>query len=376
MTDVFVSYVAADRSLASSVVAALESRKWHVFWDRTIPPGKKWPDVLQQRLSNTKCVLVLLTRESLKSSWVTYEASVALQRGTLVPLLLDPDINPNRDLPEMYRDLHVASMSPHGEFLRTAGLQEPWVKAIRELVRQGTRRRSLLFAGIALLTLFVLLASIYAAVTLHNSIVEWQAGIRFVQRGPFSKIENERLKSAIRGASSIDLLAVNASSITSVFREDFAIFLKNRSHRMRVLLADPHTQFYQEMMIMTTKGIGKDKEAIANDMSKLNYSRSAIRADAVASVQFRLYQTHFRMPVIVIDKNYCFVTLRLTPDQAPESIRIELGKPDAGTLLEQTVARTLRSVSFFLSPSAEVNPNEESCERHFDAVWDHSLPFQ
>ena len=123
------------------------------------PTRKKWPDVLQQRLSNAKCVLVLLTRESLKSSWVTYEASVALQRGTLVPLLLDPDINPNRDLPEMYRDLHVASMSPHGEFLRTAGLQEPWVKAIRELVRQGTRRRSLLFAGIALLTLFVLLAS-------------------------------------------------------------------------------------------------------------------------------------------------------------------------------------------------------------------------
>lgn len=184
MTDVFVSYATADRAIASFVVEPLESQKWRVFSDRRIPAGKKWPDVLRQRLSSAKCVVVLLTRESLKSSWVTYEASVALQRRILVPLLLDPDINPNRDLPEMYRDLHVASMPPEGESLRTAGLQEPWIKAIRELVRQGTQRRLLLGGGTGLLALFAVLAASYVAVTIQNSIVEWQSGIRYLERGP------------------------------------------------------------------------------------------------------------------------------------------------------------------------------------------------
>ncbi len=320
---------------------------------------------------------MLLTRESLKSSWVTYEASVALQRRILVPLLLDPDINPNRDLPEMYRDLHVASMPPDRELLSTVGPQEPWVKAIRELVKKGSRRRSLLFVGTALLILFVFLSAFYTAATLHNSIVEWQAGIRYLERGPYSKVENERLKSAIRGATSIDLLVVNANSFASNFREDLAIFFKKRSSRMRVLFANPDSEFYREMMIMTTTGIGADSRAIAADKGKLEFSKRAIlgvAGDSVDSVRFRQYNTQFRVPMILVDNNYCFLTLRLTPDQAPESIRVELGSPSAGALLDQTFARTLRSLGFFLSPSAEVNPNVESCERHFDEVWKNSEP--
>jgi TIR domain len=375
MTDVFVSYVNADRSIASSIVEALESQKWRVFWDRSIPAGKKWPDVLRQRLSNAKCVVVLLTRASLKSSWVTYEASVALQRRTLVPLLVDPDINPNRDLPEMYRDIHVVSIPPDRGLPRSTGFQEPWIKATRDLVRQGTVRHSLLVAGTVLLALFVFLAAFYGAVTLHNSIVEWQTGIRYVERGPFSKAENERLKGAIRGASSIDLLAVNASSLTSAFREDFAIFLKNPSHHMRVLFASPESDFYQEMMLITTKGIGKNAKAIAGDKLRLETSRQAIIGESGTSVQFRLYNTQFRMPLILVDRKYCFVTVRLTPDQAAESIRLELAKVSAGAPAEQIIARALRSLSFLFSPSSEVNPGEESCEHHFDEIWKYSKPF-
>jgi hypothetical protein len=378
VTDVFVSYATADRAIASSIVDILKSQKWRVFSDRSIPAGKKWSDVLQQRLSSAKCVLVLLTRESLKSSWVTYEASVALQRGNLVPLLLDPDINPNRDLPEMYRDRHIASMPRDGESLCTAQLQEPWVKAIQELVRRGTRRRALFVAATALLASFVLLATFYAAVTLHNSIVEWQSGIRYLERGPYSKVENERLKSAIRGATSIDLLVVNANSFASNFREDLAIFFKNRGNRMRVLFADPHSEFYRQMMIMTTNGIEQDPKAIDADERKLDFSKRAIlgvAADSVEKVQFRKYDTQFRLPMILVDKKYCFLTLRLPPDQAPESIRIELASPSAGTPLEQTAAHTLKSLGLLLSPSTQINPNVESCERHFEEVWKYSKPF-
>lgn len=378
MTDIFVSYATADRPAASAVVEALERLGWGVFWDRSIPAGKKWSDVLQQRLNGARCVLVLLTRDSLKSSWVTYEASVALQRRTLVPLLLDPDINPYRDLPEMYRDLHVASMPPDSDSLRNVGLQEPWVKAIRDLVRQGVRQRNILVGASISSVLLGLVACFYGAVTGHNAIVEWQAGLRYIERGPYSKAENERLKAAIRGATSIDLLVVNANSFSSNFREDLAVFFRGPGKKMRVLLSDPATEFYQEMMVMTTRGIGVDKKAIDADKGKLEFSKRAILASAgesASSVEFRQYNTQFRLPIILVDKKYCFLTLRLTPDQAPETLRFELASPSAGTPIEQTVAGTLKTFGQFLSPSTQTDANVESCVRHFEEVWINGRPF-
>ncbi|HEV7914204.1 MAG TPA: toll/interleukin-1 receptor domain-containing protein, partial [Albitalea sp.] len=62
MTDVFISYASADRERAAVLVGALEGRGWRVFWDRGIPPGKKWHDVLRKQLYKAHCVLVLLTR--------------------------------------------------------------------------------------------------------------------------------------------------------------------------------------------------------------------------------------------------------------------------------------------------------------------------
>jgi hypothetical protein len=376
--DVFVSYASADRALALSVVEALERQRWSVFSDRGIPTGKKWPDVLKQRLGSAKCVVVLLTRDSLRSSWVTYEASVALQRRILVPLLLDPEINPYRDLPEMYRDLHVSSMPPDSDVIRGIGPQEPWIKSVRELVQAGTQRRMLLVGASALLALFILLSILYTTVTLHNSIVEWQAGLRYLERGPYSKVENERLKSALRGATSIDLLAVNGNSFAGTFRQDLEVFFKNRDNRMRVLFADPDTDFYKEMMKMTTRGIEEDPKAIAADESKLAFSRRVILSEANNStdqVQFREFDTQFRIPMIIVDHQYCFLTLRLTPDQAPETIRFELGGLSAGTRLQQAVAKTLDSLGLLLSPSTQVNLNVESCQRHFDEVWKNSKPF-
>jgi len=309
---------------------------------------------------------------------VTYEASVALQRRILVPLLLDPEINPYRDLPEMYRDLHVSSMPPDGDVIRAVAPQEPWIKSIRELVQTGTQRRMLMFGAGAILALFVLLSILYTSVTLHNSIVEWQAGLRYLERGPYSKVENERLKSALRNATSIDLLAVNANSFSSTFRQDLEVFFKNPNNRMRVLFADPNTDFYKEMTKMTTRGIEENPKAIAADESKLEYSRQVIRSEAKDpddQVQFKEYDTQFRIPMIIVDHQYCFLTLRLTPDQAQETIRFELGALTAGTPLQRTVAKTLDSLGLFLSPSTQVNLNVESCQRHFDEVWKNSKRF-
>ena len=379
MTDVFVSYASKDRSLALPVIQALERQKWRVFSDRSIPAGKTWQDVLRDQLTRAKCVVVLITRNSLESNWVTYEASVALQRRTLVPLLLDSEMNPNDDLPEMYRGLHIPTLFGDLSDLNSADRRTPWLQSIFDVIRRNSRLRLARIGGVAILAMFTIVALIYIAIASHDSIVEWQAGIRHLERGAYSKPENERLKNAIRNATLVELLVPNASSFINVFREDLTIFFKNPNSRMRVLFADPNSEFYRKMMIMTTNGIEQDAKAVTEDKAKLAFSRRVILAAAADSpqrVDFRQFDTEFRLPMILIDRNQCFVTIRMTPDQSTDTLRVELASKSAGTPLQQIQATILKSVALFLIPSVQTQDNIESCTRHFDAVWKYSRAYE
>jgi hypothetical protein len=51
MSDIFISYSAADRARVVPIVHALQRRRYTVWWDRTILPGKKWDTVIENELS-------------------------------------------------------------------------------------------------------------------------------------------------------------------------------------------------------------------------------------------------------------------------------------------------------------------------------------
>jgi hypothetical protein len=379
MTDVFVSYSAIDRAIALPVIQALERQNWRVFWDRSIPVGKKWQDVLEQQLKRAKCVVVLLTRESLKSSWVTFEASIGLEQKIMIPLIIDPSLNPQTDLPEIYRDLHVASIPNNTDLSLATITSELWLRTIRDTIIQSSRRRLFKAGALALSILVTILTFAYITITSHNVLTMWQAGIGYLERGAFSKEENERLQLAIRNATVIDLLAPNATNFTSAFRDDLPAFLKKRDARMRVLFADPNGELYDSMMAMTNKGIERDAKARESDKGLPARSKQILLSYADYStdkLKFRQFNTEFRAPIILIDKKYCFLTVRLTPDQAKQSLRIELASESAGTKLSQMLSSSLRSLAFFLRPSAEIEDGVESCKRHFEAVWARSKDFQ
>ena len=60
-----------------------------MWWDRDIPPGKTFDEVIEEALASAKCVIVLWSRESVQSEWVKAEASEAAKRRVLVPILAD-----------------------------------------------------------------------------------------------------------------------------------------------------------------------------------------------------------------------------------------------------------------------------------------------
>ena len=89
MADVFLSYAREDKQTAQRLADAIEARGFSVWWDAEIPPGKTWDQMIEQELSGTRCALVLWSKTSVGKTWVRAEASEALKRGILIPVLID-----------------------------------------------------------------------------------------------------------------------------------------------------------------------------------------------------------------------------------------------------------------------------------------------
>jgi hypothetical protein len=89
MNDVFLSYAAPDRAVAQKFADVLEALGWSVWWDREIPLGKPFDQVIEEELNAARCVIVLWTHDSVRSRWVKTEAGAAAERDRLLPVLLD-----------------------------------------------------------------------------------------------------------------------------------------------------------------------------------------------------------------------------------------------------------------------------------------------
>lgn len=89
MGDIFISYAKEDKAGAAALAKALETKGWSVWWDRNIPPGKTFSQVIEAAIVEAKCVLVLWSNDSIKSDWVQNEASEGVRRKILVPALID-----------------------------------------------------------------------------------------------------------------------------------------------------------------------------------------------------------------------------------------------------------------------------------------------
>jgi hypothetical protein len=89
MSDVLISYAREDLHTARRMANALEMQGWSVFWDRTIPAGKTWRDVIGAALDQCGCVVVLWSKHSISSRWVIEEAEHGLKKGLLAPALIE-----------------------------------------------------------------------------------------------------------------------------------------------------------------------------------------------------------------------------------------------------------------------------------------------
>ncbi len=106
MADIFLSYAKEDRDRARSVATLLEGQGWTVWWDRRIPAGRTWREVLEEALIKMRCMVVLWSSHSIESDWVKEEAEEARAVKKLVPILIEP-VNP----PVGFRTIQAADLT-------------------------------------------------------------------------------------------------------------------------------------------------------------------------------------------------------------------------------------------------------------------------
>jgi len=105
MADIFISYASEDRQRAGALAETLGAHGWSVWWDREIPLGQSFDQVIEKALASAKCVIVLWSSVSIASEWVRNEASEAKRRAILIPVFIE-----RVDAPLAFRLLNGADL--------------------------------------------------------------------------------------------------------------------------------------------------------------------------------------------------------------------------------------------------------------------------
>ncbi len=106
MSDIFISYASEDRNRVKSLAHALEKKGWSVWWDRRIPAGKSFDEVIHEALKAARSVVVVWTKTSVKSTWVKNESRSGLRRNILFPVMLVEEV----EIPLEFEHLQAAHL--------------------------------------------------------------------------------------------------------------------------------------------------------------------------------------------------------------------------------------------------------------------------
>lgn len=128
MTDVFISYKREERALAQRLAEAFGGHGFSVWWDAELLPGERYRAVTLEILQSCRAAVVIWSPLSVASNWVLDEAQRALDRGVLVPVMME-----RTAIPLGFGQLHTHDLIGWDGDAAAAALQ-PVMVSLRRLV--------------------------------------------------------------------------------------------------------------------------------------------------------------------------------------------------------------------------------------------------
>ena len=92
--EIFLSYVRSAQPQAKTIAEALRGQGYSVWWDDDLPAHRSYSEVIEERLNSAKAVLVVWSRDAVRSEWVRAEADAARHAHKLVQLSIDGVLPP------------------------------------------------------------------------------------------------------------------------------------------------------------------------------------------------------------------------------------------------------------------------------------------
>ncbi|WP_017666698.1 TIR domain-containing protein [Sandarakinorhabdus sp. AAP62] len=89
MPDIFLSYSRTDLAIAGQLAGVLQAAGHDVWWDQALKAGEVYDRVTEAALREARVVVVLWSKAAVASDWVRSEATVAMQRGALMPVMIE-----------------------------------------------------------------------------------------------------------------------------------------------------------------------------------------------------------------------------------------------------------------------------------------------
>lgn len=134
MSDIFISYSSKDRPWVEQFAKALETHGWSVWWDRNIPTGGSFNQVIRRELSAAKCAIVVWSEQSVESEWVQAEASEAKTQDKYLPIKINES-----EIPLGFTQRTYQSLEDWDAGVEHAGFAQ-LLKDVERLVKRPPKR--------------------------------------------------------------------------------------------------------------------------------------------------------------------------------------------------------------------------------------------
>ncbi len=136
MGHIFISYSSKDRSTTRALAKILEKQGLKVWWDKNLQPGKAFDRAISKALDESESIVVLWSKNSVKSDWVLDEAYEGLERKILIPAMIE-----TTKLPFGYRRIQAINLARWKGADSAKGIKD-LIKALHVLVGPAEKSKA------------------------------------------------------------------------------------------------------------------------------------------------------------------------------------------------------------------------------------------